>query len=384
MYVVNEGSNTVSVLQGPTVVRTIHGVSGAGFIGIAYDDATDQVYVTGSTSGKVYVYDPPVAASPNQGPASVQAINGPVLSTTHAACTGQVVSDPNFDVYDPVNHYVYVGSEDSTNLSVLSGCTLVATVALPTARGANLAGGAFDPATNRIYVSDNFLDRVYVLSGTTLVHTIKFKARSGPYGIAFDPGAGLMAVSEIGYNAASTNVSFISGYTIIGTASVGITPVSFGYDPFWDRLLVANFASNNVTSLNANDPMNPADNINIPVGSSPDGISFDYANSEDYVSDYDSNNVSVINGIGTQYGSVSIGENIYGLVWDQAKLGVYVQTLIGFTPTVYVVRGLSIVRTIDGPTNKVNFTGIAYDGATDQVFVTAIDSFDNGYVYVYS
>jgi DNA-binding beta-propeller fold protein YncE len=63
MYVVNYASDNVSVIAAAgfppsdTVTRTITGPTGAGLFGITYDDATEQVFVTGYSNGEVYIYD---------------------------------------------------------------------------------------------------------------------------------------------------------------------------------------------------------------------------------------------------------------------------------------------------------------------------------------
>jgi DNA-binding beta-propeller fold protein YncE len=56
IYVANLETNNVSVVRGLHVVRTITGASGSAFVGLAYDDATDQMFVTEVNNGLVYVY----------------------------------------------------------------------------------------------------------------------------------------------------------------------------------------------------------------------------------------------------------------------------------------------------------------------------------------
>ena len=56
IYVVTTGSSNVSVLQGLTAVRTIMGPAGAAFLGIAYNALSDEVCVSGDSSGEVYIY----------------------------------------------------------------------------------------------------------------------------------------------------------------------------------------------------------------------------------------------------------------------------------------------------------------------------------------
>ena len=56
MYVMNEGSNSVSEIDGGlTVAKTVKLGSGVAPYGCAYDDATGNMYVTGWTSGQLYV-----------------------------------------------------------------------------------------------------------------------------------------------------------------------------------------------------------------------------------------------------------------------------------------------------------------------------------------
>ena len=56
VYVADQGSSKISVIQGISVVRTITGPSGTGFTGLAYDDATDFVYVTAISTDQVFEY----------------------------------------------------------------------------------------------------------------------------------------------------------------------------------------------------------------------------------------------------------------------------------------------------------------------------------------
>lgn len=349
-------SDTVSVIKGLKVVDTITGPSSAGFVGIEYDDATDQVFVTRDTSADVYLYGSPVTSA------------GPVTNGT--SC--DVGTEPYFDTYDPVTHTVYVPNTGSSSVTILSGaCKVVGTVTLP-AGAVPLAAG-FNPTDNRVYVPDRSLNQVYVISGSKIVKTINSATFDGPSQASFDPGDGLMAIA----NSYSDNVTFVSGETVTGTTVVGVAPVQFAYDPIDGRFLVVNEGSQNVTSLSAANPTNEKDNINIPVGDSPDGIAFDPANGYVYVSSKLSNNVTVISGTGSQYGSVSVGSEPAGVVWDQAKLEIYVASYQ--STSVAVIDGLKVIHTYTGPSGA-DFEGITYDFATDQVFVTAA-SFSQVYVY---
>ena len=356
--VVNYGSTNVSVIQGLAVIKTIKGVSGSGILGIEYDGATDQLFVTGYGNGKVYVYGTRVSTA------------GPVASGTSCA-TG---TNPSYQAYDPVNHDVYVPNAGSGTVSILSGsCKVVATItSLPS--GARPVGAGFNPSNNMVYVTDDVLDQVYVLLGTTLVTTITSSSFVAPLGVAFDPGDDVMAVA----NAGSNTVTFIFGTAIDGSRTVGSTPWDFAYDPLTGRFLVTNYGSDNVTSMNAVDPFVQSDYISIRVGSEPTGIAFDPASGFDYVANYASDNVTVINGLGHHFHSIGVGTAVEEVVWDQSKLEVYVANF--GTSNVSVISGVKVARTITGPSGS-GLLGMEYDAATDQVFVTG---YENGLVYIYN
>ena len=57
IYVANLETYNVSVIRGLHVTRTISGPSGSGFVGMAYDEATDQMFVTEVNNGLVYVFN---------------------------------------------------------------------------------------------------------------------------------------------------------------------------------------------------------------------------------------------------------------------------------------------------------------------------------------
>ena len=355
--VTSQDDNTVDEIQGLSVIATITGPSGAGFAGISYGEATDQLYVTANSNGAVYVYGTAVAHPK------------PVASGT--SCS--VVGVPGYPAYDPVNHDVYVPAGD--NLSILSGaCKLVARV--PFALDADAMAAAFDPANNWVYVTDYSLNQVYVLSGTKLVTTVTSTSFDNPLGVTFYPtpvaSGGFMAVANYG----SDTVSLIDSTSVVPIVfNVGLGPIQMVFDPYYDRMVVVNALANNVTETN---PLYPDtySNVNLGVGSAPEGVDFDYADSQDYVANSGSNSVTAVYGQGPVVGSVTVGSDPIGVAWDQAALAVYVANF--GSSNLSVVQGLSVVRTITG---SVNVYGIVYDEETDQVFVTGIYSGD---VFVYT
>jgi DNA-binding beta-propeller fold protein YncE len=307
-----------------------------------------------------------------------------VVSGTSCA----VSFSPEFAAYDPANHYTYVPDFGGANLSILSnGCKLVASIAFTP--GSEPYSAAFNPANNRVYVTDYYHNEVYVISGTTWVHNITSRMFDNPFGIAYDPADNSLAVSNFN----GDTVSFISDFssnpragtftlgTVTGTTSVGQQPELFGYDPSDNRLLVSNSDSENVTSMNASNPTDAADDIAIPTGYGPGGIAYDPADQWDYVTNTASNSVSIITGTGGQVYTITYvrGTTPTDTVWDQTRWAVLVVNQ--GASSISVIRGYDTIQTINGPSGTPMLTGISYDDATSQVYVTASDSAE---VYIYN
>lgn len=287
--------------------------------------------------------------------------SGPGLVAT---CTVSGAGNALYPAYDPVDHQVYVPTLSA--LVILNTCA-VGKVALPP--GDAPAAAVFNPQDNELYVTDANSEQVDVIQGSNVVATIASPSFNilGP--LAFDPAAGLVAVS----NGVSNTVVFISGTTVIGSTPVGEDPGAIAYDPTANRLLVTNAASDNVTSIDAAHPIGTP-HIDIPVGGSPQGIVFDVANHLDYVANSLSDNVSVIDGLGGEHGSITVCGAPFGATWSQATLHVYVTCLgVSGPPGVSVISSLSVVKTIAAPSPSDHFVGAVYDEFNDRVYVTAVD-----------
>lgn len=303
------------------------------------------------------------------------ASSGPTLAVTSTSCAAG--DSPFYGAYDPVNQEVYVPNSASANLTILKGCTDVATVSFGSSSATPFAA-AFDPANNHVYVTDNGLNKVYVISGTKLIQTISNSGFKDLHDILYDPGDGVMAIANTGAN---TVVFLGNNSKVLGSNTVGDEPYGLGYDPFYARILVADWGSNNVTSIDAIFPFTQSSNVNIPVGTSPYNVAFDYQTDLDYVTNGNSANVTIFGGISPSgHFSVSVSAFPTGIVWDQAKLSMYVVNQ-GFYGNVTVIKGTAVVSTISGP-SMANFAGAVYDDATDKVYVMNVNT--PGTVYVYS
>jgi YVTN family beta-propeller protein len=162
VYVTNEDSNTVSVINEATyTVRTIS--VGHDPQGIAVDAATDTIYVT------------------NFADDSLSVIHG--LTVTHTI-TG-LGTDPDAVAVDAATDTIYVSGYLSSNIFVINGGTntVTATIAVP---GANIHDLAVDPATGTLYASAYNLNSVEVIDTGTNTVTGQLTGLLGPDGLAVD------------------------------------------------------------------------------------------------------------------------------------------------------------------------------------------------------
>ncbi len=141
-------------------------------------------------------------------------------------------------------------------------------------------------------------------------------------------------------------------------------PEGVAFDSTNGYVYVTNYYSNNISIING------ATNTvikNIGVGSSPAGATFDSTNGYVYVTNYYSNDISIINGAtNTVIKNISVGSNPYGAAFDSTNGYVYVTN-----------AGSNSVSVINGTTN----TAIKNIGVGSSPLGAAFDS-TNGYVYV--
>jgi YVTN family beta-propeller protein len=401
VYVANTNSNSVSVISAATntVVATI--TVGNNPRCIAYDDENGNLYVS------------------NIGGSSVSVISG--ATNTVVASIG-VGNNPDGVAYDSGNGDLYVGNNANSNVSVISGATntVVATVGV----GTNPLGVAYDSGNGDLYVVNFGASNVSVISGATNKVVANIGVGFDPWDDAFDSGNGYIYV----VNTVDSNVSVISGTLnkVVANVGVGTNPYGVAYDSGNGDMYVSNRGSNNISVISgATNKVLPS---GINVGNQPWGVGYDSANGNVYVSDsgggtgntvsvistlldvgvmgtylrampqtgslaggpmgagvfprfavYDadngniyvtnsnSNNVTVISGAtNTAVAAVGVGSEPWGAVYDSDNGCIYV-----------VMTGGNYVSVISGATNKV----VAIVGVGTAPIGIGYDS-ENGYVYV--
>ncbi len=281
IYVSNDGSNTVSVINGTTNTVIDNITVGTYPSGVAYDSANGYIYVSILNSSTVSV------------------INGTTNTVIDDIAVG---SEPSGIAYDSANGYIYVANWASNTVSVINGTknTVIDTITV----GLLPYGVAYDPSNGCIYVSNGGSNTVSVINGTTNTVIDTITVGSEPWGIAYDPSNGYIYVSEW----LSKNVLVINGATnsVIDTITVGSGPWGIAYDSANGYIYVANELSNNVSVING------ATNIvidDIAVGSGPDGVAYDPSNDYIYVANGGSGTISIISTSAIQLYTVAFTES---------------------------------------------------------------------------
>ncbi len=259
VYVANEGSNDVSVINGTTVVATVPVGYEPG--GVAYDSENGYVYVANSH----WFSD------------SVSVING-----TTVVATVPVGTNPWDVAYDSGNGYVYVANTGSNDVSVINGTTVVATVPV----GSGPIGVGYNSGNGYVYVANQGSNNVSVIDGTTVVGTVP--VGTNPLGVGYNSGNGYVYVADF----YSNDVSVINGTTVVATVRVGDYPFGVGYDSENGYVYVANAGSNNVSVVNGTTVVGT-----VPVGGAPHGVGYNSGNGYVYVANFGSDTVSVFSTI---------------------------------------------------------------------------------------
>ena len=155
------------------------------------------------------------------------------------------------------------------------------------------------------------------------------------------------------------STAFISDSTRIGAY-----PTASAFDPANSMLYVTNWGSDNVTVVNLS---SNAVAGWIPVGSQPTGIAFDGANGYLYVTNNASDNVTVINGGSDRtLASIPVGCNPEAVAYDAASGDVYVANPCSDNLTAISGTTNAVLGSVPVGENPV---AVLYDPADQEVYV---------------
>lgn len=232
VYVANEFSNTVSVLDIPSlqVEKTI-GVENFPYA-INSNTLNNRVYVT------------------NRGSNSVSVIDGSTDSILYNISVGQ---SPVGIAVNPTANWIYVANIDSRSISVIDGITNTVqdTIRLG-GEGGIPYGIAVNPITNRIYATDIGSNSLRVIDGLTNELVSNISVGMKPVAIAVDIRSNTLYVA----NHDSDDISVINGSTnrlIRNMPIAGDKPVGIAFNPISNKLYVSNIGSETVTILDVSE-----------------------------------------------------------------------------------------------------------------------------------
>ncbi|MCI4343566.1 MAG: hypothetical protein L3J92_05580 [Thermoplasmata archaeon] len=159
---------------------------------------------------------------------------------------------------------------------------------------------------------------------------------------------------------------------------VGINPTGVAYDSGKGEIFVTNYGSNNVSVINSTTDTYVG---SVPVEYGPFAAAYDAAKGEVFVADWASANVSVIDdSTNTIVRSVPVGNSPYAIAYDSAKGEMFVTNRAAYNlsvinDTTYAVTTITlpVILTTGGPVADIPLF-VAYDGARGEVFLTAAEA----------
>jgi YVTN family beta-propeller protein len=226
IYVANEYSNTISVIDGSTdLVESTIKVENFPY-DVDINPFNNRIYVT------------------NRGSDSVSVIDG---STNTKLTNITVGSSPVGVVINPSANWIYVTNINSKSVSVIDGIsnTVVETIpisGIPYAIDLN-------PLTNRIYVSDIGNNVIVVIDGSTNKIIASVPVGDRPSGISVNIPQNLVYVA----NYLSNSISIVNGtnYQTIKNIPVGKSPVGIAMNPVSNKIYVSNIGDNTISIIDA-------------------------------------------------------------------------------------------------------------------------------------
>ena len=271
-----------------------------------------------------------------------------------------------------------LGQADATVSSVATAPVMI--TVLPTADHITVAAGSGSLSsgsslmlTATVFDSSNTSLTGYPLvwtSGNTNIVTVAVDP-ANPYSATLTgvtPGTATVEVREP--NSGLTDLLTINvtsaGYKV-STLAVGSIPIGIAVNSTTNRIYVANFSSNTVTSI---DGSNDTIITTIPVGANPVGVAVDLASNLIYVANSGGNNVSVIDGsTNVVTATIPVGKTPFGVAVNNSSGG----------SNVFVANdGDNSVSVISAATGQVVATtpvgmaphGVAADPNTGLTFLT--------------
>lgn len=282
--------------------------------------------------------------------------------------------------YDPVNHNVYLADYENNQVMVLSSSTwtVTQTITISSSYGLFATGVLADPLTGNVFVSTEFncpgcggSDTIVELYGGNGSVMAERGVGSFTSGMAFDPGSGLVYVAD-----ASTQALYAllpSNLTVVHTVALPHASALM-YGQWWPvdagalgAVYVAEGSANAMVKVAAS---NGTVLSTLWTGISPNAIAEDPACGGYAVTDTDRQVVYLVDSTTLQVKTTTaLAGSPYGIAYDSATQELFV-TLGGF----FGASGVEVLNATTG--NEVTIlsdgsspSGIAYDPTNGLVYV---------------
>jgi YVTN family beta-propeller protein len=227
VYVANEYSNTVSVLDTETDKVQDRINVGVFPYGIDINPLNNRVYVT------------------NRGSNTVSVIDGSINSKLDDITVGR---SPVGIAVNPSANWIYVTNLDDGTVSVIDGIThkVINTISV----GKTPYGIAVNPLFNKIYVADTIKNTVSVIDGQTNKISANISVGKRPTGLEIDVTNGSNKLYVANHDSDSVSViDTITNNVINNISSIGDSPVGMAINPITNKLYISNIGSNTVSVI---------------------------------------------------------------------------------------------------------------------------------------
>lgn len=177
--------------------------------------------------------------------------------------------------------------------------------------------------------------------------------------------------------------SYDGNVHVTASYAVGLDPFGVAIDTATGNVYVTNTDSNNVTVIDGATGVTVA---NIPVGKSPYGVAYDSSTKDVYVANGGSDNLSVISGSTEKVvASVGVGTSPIGVAADPSTGQLFVANNGSANVSVLSTSNNTVVANLNVGKNPY---GVALDNASDQIYITnrgsdnisVIDAWDHSIV----
>jgi YVTN family beta-propeller protein len=281
-----------------------------------------------------------------------------------------VASEPYGEAYDPSNGDLYVTSQLDDSVMVLNGTKAVATIWV----GIDPQGALYDPADGAVWVTVRWSDYVVLLCGTTECGTLTANGDlEGPFGMAYDPAADLLYVSNIDSDPGFVTVFNATSSEEIGSVATGTYVAGLTYDPANTYVYAADEASagSGGSKLTVLDGLTAVSTVQGNL-TNPFGVAYDASDGFVYVTNIDLANpldgwVTVVNGTSV-LGTIGVGPSPMGIAFDPGTDQLFVADSGAGNMTVLQGRVAEATVALGGAGSSP--IGVLYAPATGLVYVT--------------